>query len=53
MDNPIKLVDYSQVDESVGQAIETMQLPPEMADSLFMLLCDWLGENDYEITNEN
>jgi hypothetical protein len=53
MDKPIKLVDYSQVDESVGQAIETMQLPPEMADSLFMLLCDWLDENDYELIKEN
>lgn len=53
MDTPIKVVDYSQVDECVGQVIETMQLPAEMSDSLFMILCEWLEENDYEITNEN
>jgi hypothetical protein len=53
MDTPIKLVDYRQVDECVGQVIETLQVTPELADSLFMVLCDWLEENDYEITNEN
>jgi hypothetical protein len=53
MDELIKIVNYSQIDESVGQAIETMQLPPDMADSMFMLLCDWLEENNYEIANEN
>jgi hypothetical protein len=53
MDTPIKLVDYSQVDECVGQVIETLQVTPDLSDSLFMVLCDWLEENDYEITNEN
>jgi hypothetical protein len=53
MDELIKIVNYSQIDESVGQAIETMQLPPDMADDLFAMFCDWLTENDYEIVEEN
>lgn len=53
MDTPIKVVDYSQIDDCVGQVIDTLQVFPGMADSLFMVLCDWLEENDYEITNEN
>lgn len=53
MDTTIKLVDYSQIDETVGQALEIMQLPAEMSDSLFMILCEWLEENDYELTKEN
>lgn len=53
MDTPIKLVDYALVDESVGQIIETMQLPPDMADDLFNLLYNWLEDNDYEIVDEN
>jgi hypothetical protein len=53
MDTPIKVVDYSQIDECVGQVIDTLQVPPEMSDGLFMVLCDWLEENDYELTKEN
>jgi hypothetical protein len=53
MDELIKIVDYSQIDESVGQAIETMQLPPDMADDLFAVLSNWLTDNDYEIVDEN
>jgi hypothetical protein len=53
MDELIKNVDYSQIDESVGQVIETMQLPPDIAEDLFDVLCKWLTDNDYEIADES
>ena len=53
MEAPTKLVDYMQVDESVAQVIETLQLDPDMSNDLFFVLVNWLDENGYEITNEN
>ena len=53
MNTPTKLVDYMQVDESVGQVIETLQLHPDMSDDLFSMLVIWLDENGYEIINQN
>lgn len=59
MENPmhelIKLVDYSQIDESVGAIAQIMQLHPDTIDidNLYRLLENWLEDNGYEITNEN
>jgi hypothetical protein len=53
MDTPSKLVDYMQVDESVAQVIETMQLHPDMSDDLFSTLVNWLHANGYEIIDQN
>ena len=55
MDELAKLVDYSQIDESVGALAEIMQLHPDMVDldSLYGVLQNWLEDNGFEITNEN
>lgn len=55
MDTPIKLVDFSQIDECVGSIAEIMQLHPDTTDidTLYHLLEGWLEDNGYEITNEN
>ena len=55
MDTPIKLVDFSQIDESVGAIAEIMQLHPDTIDidTLYHLLVNWLEDNGYEITDEN
>jgi hypothetical protein len=56
MDDQItKIVDLSQIDESVGAIAEIMQLNPDTTDidSLYELLENWLIDNGFEITDEN
>ena len=55
MDELIKIVNYSQIDESVGAVVEIMQLHPDTVDldSLYQVLQNWLEDNGLEITNEN
>jgi hypothetical protein len=56
MDDQItKIVDLSQIDESVGAIAEIMQLDPDATDidSLYELLENWLTDNGFEITDEN
>jgi hypothetical protein len=55
MNELTKLVDYSQIDESVGVIAQIMQLHPDTIDidNLYRLLENWLEDNGYEITNEN
>jgi hypothetical protein len=42
-------VTEDQVDEAVGQVIETLQLPPDLADDFFSMIIHWLDDNDVEI----
>lgn len=52
MDELIQIVDDSQLNQSVEQVIETLQLPPDMADNLYTLLYHWLDDNGYEVIDE-
>jgi hypothetical protein len=55
MEDLAKLVNSTQIDESVGAVAEIMQLHPDTVDlgSLYRVLENWVEENGYEITNEN
>jgi len=55
MDELIKIVNYSQIDESVGAVVEIMQLHPDTVDldSLYQVLQNWLEDNGLEIANKN
>ena len=38
-----------QMDEAVESVFDILQLEPDLSDSFYMLLVNWLDENDIEI----
>jgi hypothetical protein len=45
----ISNVSEDQLDEVVGSVIESLQLDPDLSDSLHKLLAQWLDENDIDL----
>ena len=38
-----------QMDEAVQSVFDILQLEPDLGDSFYMLLVNWLDENDIEV----